>query len=157
MTSITPFLWFDDDAEAALDLYTSLFPDSRVIQRSSYGPGMPLPAGTLMSATIELAGQTVMLLNGGPMYTPSVAFSFFVVCADQAEVDRYWEGLTAGGGEPGRCGWLIDRFGLSWQIIPQAFIDYASDRDGAKVGRVMQAMMSMNKMDVAALTAAYEG
>lgn len=157
MTSITPFLWFDDDAEAALDLYSSLFPDSRVRQRSNYGPGMPLPAGTLMSATVELAGQTVMLLNGGPMYRPSVAFSFFVVCADQAEVDRYWDGLTAGGGEPGRCGWLIDRFGLSWQIVPQAFLDYTSDRDPARVGRVFQAMMAMDKMDVAALTAAYEG
>ncbi len=157
MTTITPFLLFDGDAEAALDLYTSLFPDSRVLQRSTYGPGMQQPEGTLWSATIELAGQRIMLLNGGPMYRPSVAFSFFVLCADQAEVDRYWDALTAGGGEPGRCGWLIDRFGLSWQIIPQAFIDYTSDRDGAKVGRVMQAMMAMDKMDVAALTAAYEG
>jgi predicted 3-demethylubiquinone-9 3-methyltransferase (glyoxalase superfamily) len=157
MTTITPFLWFDDDAEAALDLYTSLFPDSRVLQRSTYGPGMPQPAGTLMSATIELVGQTVMLLNGGPSQTHSAAFSFFVLCADQAEVDRYWHGLIDGGGEPGRCGWLVDRFGLSWQIIPQAFVDYTSDRDGAKVGRVMQAMLAMQKMDVAAITAAYEG
>jgi two-component system sensor histidine kinase QseC len=157
MTTITPFLWFNDDAEAALDLYTSLFPDSRVLQRSSYGPGMPLPAGTLMTATIELAGQRVMLLNGGPMYQPSVAFSFFVLCADQSEVDRYWDGLIAGGGSPSQCGWLVDRFGLSWQIIPKAFTDYASDPDPVRVGRVMQAMMTMQKMDVAALTAAYEG
>lgn len=157
MTSITPYLWYDDDAEAALELYTSLFPDSRVISRSSYGPGMPLPAGTLMSATIEIAGQSVMLLNGGPSRPHTEAFSFFVTCADQAEVDRYRDGLIDGGGRASQCGWLVDRFGLSWQIIPQAFMDYASDPDPARVGRVMQAMLRMQKMDVAALTAAYDG
>lgn len=137
MTTITPYLWFDDDAEAAIELYTSLFPDARVLQRSDYGPGMPL--------------------NGGPGRPHTEAFSFFVTCADQNEVDRYWHGLIAGGGRPSQCGWLVDRFGLSWQIIPQAFLDYASDPDPARVGRVMQAMLQMQKMDVAGLTAAYEG
>lgn len=157
MTTITPYLWFDDDAEAAIDLYTSLFPDARVLERSHYGPGMPLPAGTLMTAVIEIAGQRVHLLNGGPSRPHTEAFSFFVTCADQDEVDRYWDGLIAGGGRPSQCGWLVDRFGLSWQIIPQAFLDYASDPDPARVGRVMQAMLGMQKMDVAGLTAAYDG
>lgn len=157
MTTITPFLWFDDKAEEAIELYTGLFPDSRVLQKSHYGDGMPFSAGTLMSATIEIAGQRVTVLNGGPMFTPTEAFSFFVTCADQAEVDTYWDALIADGGSPSRCGWLKDRFGLSWQIIPDIFMAYASDPDGAKVGRVMGAMLQMTKFDVAALTAAYEG
>jgi predicted 3-demethylubiquinone-9 3-methyltransferase (glyoxalase superfamily) len=157
MTTITPYLWFDDNAEEAIELYTSLFPDSRVSQTSHYGEGMPLAAGTLMSATIDIAGQRVMVLNAGPKFKPTEAFSFFVTCADQAEVDKYWDALIAGGGSPSQCGWLKDRFGYSWQIIPDIFMTYASDPDVAKVGRVMGAMLQMTKFDVAALTAAYEG
>jgi two-component system sensor histidine kinase QseC len=151
MTTITPFLWFDDNAEDAIELYTGLFRDSRVLSKTQY------PDGPLMSATIEIAGQRVMVLNAGPKFKPTEAFSFFVTCADQAEVDTYWDALIAGGGSPSQCGWLKDRFGYSWQIIPDIFMTYASDPDGAKVGRVMGAMLQMTKFDVAALTAAYEG
>jgi two-component system sensor histidine kinase QseC len=146
MTTITPFLWFDDNAEEAIELYTGLFADSRVLSKTQY------PGGPLMSATIDIAGQRVMVLNAGPMFKPTEAFSFFVTCADQADVDKYWDG-----GCPSQCGWLKDRFGYSWQIVPELFMTYASDPDGAKVGRVMGAMMQMTKFDVAALTAAYEG
>jgi predicted 3-demethylubiquinone-9 3-methyltransferase (glyoxalase superfamily) len=154
---IIPNLWFDDQALEAAEFYCSVFPNSRITNISYYGEGGMRPAGMVLTVEFELDGQRHTAINGGPQFTFDEAISFLVDCADQAEVDRYWHGLIDGGGEPGRCGWLVDRFGLSWQIIPQAFVDYTSDRDGAKVGRVMQAMLAMQKMDVAALTAAYEG
>ncbi|MCU1421020.1 MAG: hypothetical protein JWN36_671 [Microbacteriaceae bacterium] len=148
MTTITPYLWFDDDAAEAIELYTSLFPESRVVERSEG------PDGAFFVATIELAGQRIMLINGGPGHPHTDAASLAVDCADQAEVDRYWDALVADGGRESRCGWLIDRFGLSWQIIPRALVDYLSDPDRAKSQRVMQAMLQMNRIDVAALDAA---
>jgi predicted 3-demethylubiquinone-9 3-methyltransferase (glyoxalase superfamily) len=151
MTSITPFLWFDDNAQDAIDLYTGLFPDSRVLDRN-FGPD-----GKLFTATIELAGQRVLLLNAGPGHPFTDAISLFVSCADQAEVDEYWDALTAEGGAEVACGWLTDKFGLSWQIVPEAMNRLLSDPDPVKAGRVMQAMMQMTKIDVAGLEAAYRG
>ncbi|MCX7521582.1 VOC family protein [Microbacterium sp. STN6] len=151
MTSITPFLWFDDNAADAIDLYCSVFPDSRLLQRND------LPDGRLFGATLELAGQRIELLNAGPGHPFADAISLFVDCADQAEVDRYWDALTADGGEPGRCGWLKDGFGVSWQIIPQALGRYLADPDREKAQRVLEAMMTMSKIDEAALDEAYRG
>lgn len=148
MTTITPFLWFDDDAAAAVELYTSVFPEARLIERQDG------PDGSFFTGTIELAGQRIMLLNAGPGHPHSDAFSLFVHCADQAEVDRYWNALVADGGQESRCGWLIDRFGVSWQIIPEALGRYLADPDREKAQRVLQAMLQMAKIDVAALDAA---
>ena len=148
MTTITPFLWFDDDAAQAVELYTSLFPDARVIQRQDG------PDGSFFTGTVELAGQRIMLMNAGPGHPHTDAASLFVDCADQAEVDRYWDALVADGGQESRCGWLIDRFGISWQIIPRALGEYLSDPDQARSQRVLQAMLQMNRIDVAALDAA---
>lgn len=157
MPKITPFLWFDDDAEQAIAFYATVFPDTKILEESRWGPGGPVPAGTLMSARVRLGGQEYMLLNGGPTYRLSEAFSFFVRCETQAEVDEYWSKLTAGGGEPGHCGWLKDRFGVSWQVIPSALTRMLSDPDHARAGRTAQAMMGMGKLDIAALQAAYDG
>ena len=143
--TIRPFLWFDDNAEAAMRFYASLFPNSEIHSVS------PL----IVTATI--AGQPVMALNGGPSHHLSEAFSFFVECTDQAEVDRYWDALLSNGGEPNRCGWLTDRFGLSWQVIPELLGELLSDDDEEKSGRVMQAMLAMIKIDCATLQRAYDG
>lgn len=151
MTTITPFLWFDGDAQEAMELYTSTFPDARVIDRADG------PDGRLFMGTIELAGQRLQLFNGGPAHAFTESISLFVGCADQHEVDRYWQALTADGGEPGRCGWLKDRFGVSWQIIPAALGRYMSDPDREKAQRVTAAMMTMSKINVAELEAAYRG
>jgi predicted 3-demethylubiquinone-9 3-methyltransferase (glyoxalase superfamily) len=151
MTTITPFLWFDDNALEAIDLYTSTFPDARVIDR------VDGPDGQFIMGTIELAGQRLHLLNGGPAHHFTAAISLFVDCADQEEVDRYWRALTANGGEPGRCGWLTDPFGVSWQIIPAALGRYLGDPDREKAQRVTAAMMQMGKIVVAELEAAYSG
>ena len=151
MTTITPFLWFDDNAREAIDLYSNVFPGTRVLDRQDG------PDGKLFTATIEVAGQRISLLNAGPGHPFTDAISLFVSCADQAEVDRYWDSLTADGGAPGRCGWLTDRFGLSWQVVPEAMGRLLSDPDREKAQRVMQAMMQMSKIDVAGLEAAYQG
>ncbi|WP_345763219.1 VOC family protein [Diaminobutyricibacter sp. McL0608] len=151
MTSITPFLWFDDNAQDAIDLYSSVFPDTRVTERQ-LGPD-----GKLFTATIEAAGQRIHFLNAGPGHPFTDAISLFVSCADQAEVDRYWDALTADGGAPGPCGWLTDRFGLSWQIVPEAMGRLLSDPDPEKAGRAMAAMMQMSKIVVADLEAAARG
>jgi two-component system sensor histidine kinase QseC len=156
MTTITPFLWFDDDAEEAAEFYSATFPDSRILETSRYGEGAHVPAGTLMTATIELAGQRLMLLNAGPAFPHTEAFSLFVECDGQEEVDRYWDALLAGGGEPSMCGWLKDRFGLSWQIVPSEFIRLSADPDPAKASAVVGAMLQMTRFDVAALQAAYD-
>jgi len=157
MQKITPFLWFDDDAEQAIQFYASIFPGTQVLEQSRWGQGGPLPAGTLMTARIRLAGTELMLLNAGPVYRLNEAFSLYVNCETQAEVDELWAKLTAGGGEPGQCGWLKDRFGLSWQVIPSCLGGMLTDKDPARAGRAAKAMMSMGKLDIAALQAAYEG
>lgn len=157
MPTITPYLWFDNHAEEAIALYTSLFPDSRVIDEARYPEGAPIPAGTLMNATFEVAGQRFIALNGGPQHAFTEAFSVFVSVDTAEEVDRYWDALVADGGEPSQCGWLKDRFGLSWQIIPKALETYLKDPDPEKAQRVMQAMFTMSKIDVAELDRAYAG
>lgn len=146
---ITPFLWFDDRAEEAMHFYVSIFDNAEVLDVSRYGDGK------VISVTFELEGQKFMGLNGGPHFNFTPAVSFFVDCATQEEVDRLWDALTAGG-EPGQCGWLKDKFGLSWQIIPKALGELLSDPDPAKSGRVLQAMLQMTKIDVAGLQAAYD-
>jgi predicted 3-demethylubiquinone-9 3-methyltransferase (glyoxalase superfamily) len=152
---ITTFLWFDDDAEEAVRFYCSLFPDSQVLSESRWGPGGPVPAGTLMTARFRLAGQQFMALNGGPQHRFTEAVSLLVDCRDQAEIDTLWERLTAGGGEPGQCGWLKDRWGLSWQIVPSCLPELLGGNDPARAGRVAQAMMDMHKLDIAKLKEAH--
>jgi predicted 3-demethylubiquinone-9 3-methyltransferase (glyoxalase superfamily) len=154
---ITPYLWFDDDAEEAIAFYSGIFPDARVIDETRYPEGAPGPVGTLMTATFELAGQRFVALNGGPAFAFTEAISFFISCDSAEEVDHYWDALLADGGEPSQCGWLKDKYGLSWQVVPSKLIEYLSDPDAVKAQRVMQAMLQMSKIDVAALDAAYAG
>jgi predicted 3-demethylubiquinone-9 3-methyltransferase (glyoxalase superfamily) len=147
MSKITPFLWFDTESEDAAKLYTSVFPNSRITHISYYGDAGPRPAGTVMTVSFELDGQKVVALNGGSNFKHSEAFSFSVDCESQEEVDRYWETLSEGG-EPGPCGWLKDRFGLSWQIVPNVLPRLLSDPDREKSQRVMQAMLGMTKIEI---------
>lgn len=155
MQKITPFLWFDGRAEEAAGFYVSVFKNSKMGIISRYGDAGPGPKGTAMSATFELEGQEFMALNGGPMFTFSPAISFFVNCASQAEVDELWEKLSEGG-EKSQCGWLKDKFGVSWQIVPSVLGELLSDPDKEKSKRVMTAMLAMTKIDIAALKKAYE-
>jgi predicted 3-demethylubiquinone-9 3-methyltransferase (glyoxalase superfamily) len=156
MQKITPFLWFDHQAEEAVQFYTSIFKNSKVENMSRYGEAGPGPAGTVMSATFQLEGQKFMALNGGPHFKFTEAISLFVDCKTQEEVDELWEKLSAGG-EKSRCGWLKDKFGLSWQIIPSVLGELLQDEDDEKSGRVMEAMLQMDKIDINALKQAYEG
>jgi predicted 3-demethylubiquinone-9 3-methyltransferase (glyoxalase superfamily) len=156
MQKITTFLTFDDQAEEAVRFYTSIFPDSQILSERRYGPAGPGPEGSLMTASFELAGQEFMALNGGPSFSFSQGVSLFVDCEDQAEVDDLWEKLSAGG-EPNVCGWLTDKFGVSWQIIPRRLGELLDDDDPEKANRVMEAMLGMEKIDVEGLEAAYEG
>jgi predicted 3-demethylubiquinone-9 3-methyltransferase (glyoxalase superfamily) len=153
---ITTFLTFHGSAEEAVDFYTSIFPESRILSATRYETGGPGPEGELMSATFELAGQELMALNGGPSFSFSQGISLFVDCEDQEEVDDLWAKLTDGG-KPGPCGWLTDRFGVSWQIIPRALGELLADEDREKAGRVMQAMLKMSKIEIEGLRRAYEG
>jgi predicted 3-demethylubiquinone-9 3-methyltransferase (glyoxalase superfamily) len=148
MKPITPCLWFEDQGEDAATFYTGLFPDSRITDVSRYGAGGPGPEGKVMTVSFELNGRPFLALNGGPQYRFSEAISFQVFCDSQDEVDRYWEALTEGG-EPGPCGWLKDRFGLSWQIVPTRLIELLQDPDRGRSARVMQAMMAMGKIEIA--------
>jgi predicted 3-demethylubiquinone-9 3-methyltransferase (glyoxalase superfamily) len=157
MSKITPFLWFDNQAEEAMNFYVSLFNNSKIVNINRYGEGAPVPAGTVMSATFELDGQTVQALNGGPQFKFNEAISFFVSCENQEEVDKYWNVLTANGGEEGPCGWLKDKFGLSWQIVPTALGEMLGDPDPDKSQRTMEAMLKMKKIDVPTLRQAYNG
>ncbi|MEA3048732.1 MAG: hypothetical protein QOG84_568 [Sphingomonadales bacterium] len=158
MTSITPCLWFDGQAEEAADLYVSIFPDSRVDKVTRTPSDYPAgKAGQVITVEFTLMGRPFLGLNGGPEFKFSEAVSFSISCEDQAEVDRYWDALTAGGGEPGPCGWCKDRFGLSWQVVPKALPRLLGDPDRARAGRAMQAMMKMKKLDVAELERAAEG
>ncbi len=157
MQKIKPCLWFDNNAEEAMNFYTSVFKDSRVVEVNRMPEGAPGPAGGVITGTFVIGGQEFMVLNGGPEFKFNEAVSIFVDCADQAEVDHYWERLTEDGGEESMCGWLKDKFGLSWQIIPKALGELMGDPDPDKAGRVMQAMLQMQKIDVSKLQAAYAG
>ncbi|HEV2250879.1 MAG TPA: VOC family protein [Candidatus Limnocylindria bacterium] len=150
MNKITPFLWFDDQAEQAMRFYVSIFPNSKVLEVTT-GPG-----GTVMGVKFELEGQEFIGLNAGPRFTFTEAISFYVSCADQAEVDDLWAKITAGPGEASSCGWAKDRFGLWWQIIPDALPRLMGDTDPVKAKRVMDAMLKMKKIDVAELQRAYD-
>ena len=151
MARIHPFLWFDTQAEEAANFYVSIFPGSRITGVTRYGAAGPGPAGSAMTVQFELDGRGFIALNGGPHFKFNEAVSFSVTCAGQDEVDRYWSQLTAGGGEEGRCGWLKDRYGLSWQVTPVALGQLLSDPDPGRSRRVMEAMLQMRKIDVAAL------
>jgi predicted 3-demethylubiquinone-9 3-methyltransferase (glyoxalase superfamily) len=157
MQKITPFLWFDNQAEEAARFYVSLFKNSSIGQISRYGEAGPGPKGQVMVIAFELDGVKFTALNGGPVFKLTEAFSLQVDCQDQAEIDRLWERLTADGGEPSRCGWLKDRFGLSWQIVPAKMGQLIGGADPAKASRAVQAMMQMGKLDIAALERAREG
>jgi predicted 3-demethylubiquinone-9 3-methyltransferase (glyoxalase superfamily) len=154
MQKITPFLWFDNNAEDAMNFYASVFKHAKIGKVSRYPEGAPGPAGQVMTAEIEIEGQQFTLLNGGPEFKFTEAVSFLVNCADQEEVDYFWEKLTAGG-EESQCGWLKDKFGLSWQIVPEQLGKLMSDPDPKKSQRVMMAMLQMKKIEVAQLEAAY--
>ncbi len=162
MQKITPFLWFDKNAEEAMDFYTSIFKDSRIVSIKRYPDG-PLEGpmkgmeGQVLTAVFELLGQTFMCLDGGPFFKPTAAVSFYVECKTQEEVDEYWEKLTAGGSpQAQQCGWLQDKFGFSWQIIPTLLPKLLNDPDKTKADRVMQAMMQMKKIESDVLKKAYE-
>ena len=153
-TRITPFLWFDHQAEEAANFYTSIFKNSKRGTVMRYGEEGPGSKGTVMSTTFELEGQEFIALNGGPMFTFSPAISFFVKCDTQAGVDHFWEKLSAGG-EMQPCGWLKDRYGVSWQIVPTVLGEMLADEDPEKAGRVMRAMLQMKKLDIEGLKRAY--
>jgi predicted 3-demethylubiquinone-9 3-methyltransferase (glyoxalase superfamily) len=153
---IIPSLWFDGQAEAAAELYTSLFPDSRVTGVTRYTAAGPGPEGSVMTVSFELAGQEFLGINGGPEFTFDEAVSFQIQCESQDEVDRYWDALTEGG-EVSTCGWLKDRFGLSWQVTPTRLTELISDPDPDRSQRAMAAMLEMKKIDIAALEAAAAG
>lgn len=150
MPKVTPFLWFDTQAEEAMNLYTSVFKRSKVISVSR-------AQGRVMAVHFEIEGQEIMALNGGPHFKLNEAFSLFVGVETQQEIDEYWDKLIAGGGSPSQCGWLRDKFGVSWQIIPNALTRMLGDKDPTKAGRAMTAMLQMNKIDLEKLQEAYDG
>ena len=156
MKQIIPNLWFDTEAEQAAEFYVSVFPGSRILRVARYPEGAPGPAGTVMTVEFELFGQSFVGINGGPQFPFSEAVSFQVPCADQAEVDHYWEVLSEGG-ETGPCGWLKDRYGLSWQVVPEGMDEVFSDPDPERAQRAVQAMLQMGKLDVEALRRAADG
>ncbi|HEX2295604.1 MAG TPA: VOC family protein [Actinomycetota bacterium] len=151
MQKIVPNLWFDTEAEEAARFYTSIFPNSRILDVSYYGEGAPRPAGTVLTVAFELDGQRFTALNGGPEFKFNEAISLYVDCGSQEEVDTLWEKLLDGGGEEGQCGWLKDKYGLWWQIIPDALPKLLQDEDSDRARRVMEAMLQMRKIDVATL------
>lgn len=156
MQKITPFLWFNDKAEEAMHFYLAIFKNSKpgILRRfGEAGPGKP---GEVMTVSFEIEGQQFMALNGGPHFQFTPAISFFVACETQKEVDHYWEKLSADGGETNRCGWLKDKYGISWQIVPSVLGKLLGDKDAAKANRVMQTMMQMTKLDIAKLQQAYD-
>ena len=153
---ITPCLWFDRNAEEAVNHYISIFANSRIVTLSRYGDAGPLPKGTVLTIIFELEGQRFMALNGGPHFKFTEAISLSVSCDTQAELDRFWESLSAGG-EKGRCGWLKDKFGLSWQIVPSVLGEMMQDKDAERSNRVMAALLRMNKLDIEGLQLARDG
>ena len=150
MHKISPFLWFNDNAEEAVTFYTSTFKDSKITATTHYGSGGPGPAGSVMTMSFELNGQHFTALNGGPHYSFTPAISFVIMCDDQEEVDHYWDNFLQGG-KAMQCGWITDKFGLSWQVIPSAMITMMTDKDPKKVQKVAQAMMKMVKLNIAEL------
>jgi predicted 3-demethylubiquinone-9 3-methyltransferase (glyoxalase superfamily) len=151
---ITPFLWFDHQAEEAVGFYTSIFKDSKVGTVTRYGEAGPGPKGSVMTMAFELDGQGFVALNGGPQFQFTPAISFVINCESQEEVDHYWETLSAGGQEV-QCGWLRDKYGVSWQVVPTVLIDMLHDKDAARAQRVMKAMLQMKKIDIPRLEEAY--
>ncbi len=156
MRKITPFLWFDGQAEEAVKFYTSIFTNSKTGEVARYGDAGPGEQGSVMTIAFQLNGQDFIALNGGPEYKFTEAVSFFISCADQQEVDYYWEKLSDGG-EKGPCGWLKDKFGLSWQVVPSILPSLIGDPDPLKAQRATSAMLKMGKLDIAALQAAHDG
>jgi predicted 3-demethylubiquinone-9 3-methyltransferase (glyoxalase superfamily) len=156
MQKITPFLWFDNQAEEAANYYVSIFTNSRILKIVRYGEAGPGPRGTVMTVSFEINGQQFTALNGGPQFRFSEAISFVVNCETQAEIDALWARLSAGGKED-RCGWLKDRYGLSWQLVPTVLPELLGDKDSARAQRAMQAMLQMRKLDIAALRRAHQG
>jgi predicted 3-demethylubiquinone-9 3-methyltransferase (glyoxalase superfamily) len=152
---ITPFLWFDNQAEEAMNHYVSIFKDAEVLGVSRYGEGGPGPAGTAMTAKFKLNGLEFIALNGGPLFKFNESVSFLIDCKSQDEVDHFWNKLSEGG-ETSQCGWLKDKFGLSWQVVPSILGELLGDKDPEKAGRVMQAMLQMTKLDIAKLQEAYD-
>ncbi len=157
MPKIVPFLWFDTQAEEAANFYTSIFDNSKILEISRYGEAGPGPAGTALVVSFQLAGQEFNALNGGPQFQFSEAISLVVNCESQDEVDYFWEKLTADGGEESMCGWLKDKYGLSWQVVPTALSHFIGGSDPARAQRAVQAMLTMRKLDIARLQEAYEG
>jgi len=158
MSKITPCLWFDTEAEEAASFYTSLFPNSKTTEVSRYSESGPGEPGSVLTVSFELDGEPFVALNGGNVdFAFNESISFQIDCADQAEVDHYWDGLLAGGGTESQCGWLKDRYGVSWQVVPVEFFQFMKDPDPAVVGRVTAAMLAMVKLDVEALRAAAKG
>lgn len=158
MQKITPFLWFDNNAEEAANFYIGIFKNSKILNITTrYGEAGPGPRGSVMTISFQLEGQEFIALNGGPHFKFTEAISLMVNCQSQEEVDVLWDKLTAGGGQPVDCGWLKDKFGLSWQITPTVLLEMVGDKDPAKSKRVMEAMMKMKKLDIAALKRAYDG
>jgi predicted 3-demethylubiquinone-9 3-methyltransferase (glyoxalase superfamily) len=156
MPTISPFVWFDNQAEQAASFYVSLFKNSAILGVSRYGEGAPRPAGSVMSVTFVLDGLQFQALNGGPQFPFTEAISLFVTAQTQDEIDDLWDGLTRGG-TPGQCGWLKDRYGLSWQIVPPVLSELLGGSDPDRSSRVMQALFAMGKIDIAGLRAAFEG
>jgi len=157
MQKINPFLWYDTQAEAAANFYVSIFKNSKVLNVARYGEAGPGPKGSAMTVEFELEGQKFVALNGGPHFKFTEAVSFVVNCATQEEVDYFWEKLLDGGGKESQCGWLKDKYGLSWQIVPTVLPELLQDKDPEKANRVMQAMMKMVKIDIETLKRAAEG
>lgn len=156
MQKLTPFLWFDDQAEEAANFYVSVFKNSKIKNVARYGEAGPGPKGTVMTVEFQLDGQEFVALNGGPQFKFTEAISFVVNCESQEEVDKFWEALSKGG-EKGPCGWLKDKYGLSWQVVPTVLSEMLQDKDAKKANRVMEAMLQMGKIDIKGLRQAYEG
>ena len=157
MQKITPFLWFDGRAEEAVRLYTSLFKNSKIVDIDYWPEGSPFPKNQVMTGVFQLDGQQFYAFDAGPQFKFTEAISFFVNCETQEEIDHFWNGLTKNGGQESMCGWLKDKFGVSWQIVPPVLGEMLKDKDRAKAGRVMQSMMQMKKIIITDLKKAYEG
>ena len=157
MHKISPCLWFDKEAEQAMNFYLSVFKDGKAGEVLRYGENAPMPAGTVLTATFEIEGMRFIALNGGPHFKFNEAISLSIDCQSQAEVDYFWDKLTADGGQPSQCGWLKDKYGVSWQVVPARMIELLKDPDAGRANRAMQAMMTMTKIDVAKIEAAANG